>query len=495
MAIKENVLIKRGRVEKSILSYIEENKKTASFRFLRGRRRIGKSTLLKQIISKSSYKCFYFSGALDEGVESCLSRWVQAWSEFNNETELKNYSKKNLSWIVVFKDLAKFAKQHKKNFAIFIDEIQWIAKTQTGFVSLLKENWLVLEHLSNVKIIICGSSFRFFHEYTGGEEKILRGLCTHRDLWLEDLSLNEVHKHFVPHWSKEEVIMAYMMIGGIPYYWQQVPENKSFIQSMNQVFFNPETIFLSEPDEILKIEFNKAGLKTIKEILSALGPLGANVAKIQEKSRIPLSTIQDAIEKLMDYNVLRVKVNFKDKIKKNKNGLMYEVADTFLYFYFNVLQKFKRKILNNDKMDLIFLELLNSNNTLTIENFSGYAFERLLQQLLRKELDRDEKIFKSLDLANCDYHVGSIQSETAQVDVVLQGCSDRKDRWIECRWTKEVSAISELLSQLQKKVAGDNNQSQENIEKIIITNCNLTKSLQEKARKLQIHFLEIDQLF
>lgn len=49
-------------------------------------------------------------------------------------------------------------------------------------------------------------------------------------------------------------------------------------------------------------------------------------------------------------------------------------------------------------MELIFLEFLNSKNTLTIENFSGYSFERLVQQILRKELDRDEGIFKSLDL-------------------------------------------------------------------------------------------------
>jgi hypothetical protein len=49
-------------------------------------------------------------------------------------------------------------------------------------------------------------------------------------------------------------------------------------------------------------------------------------------------------------------------------------------------------------MELIFLELLNSKKTLTIENFSGYSFEILVQQILRKELDRDERIFKSPDL-------------------------------------------------------------------------------------------------
>ena len=54
------------------------------------------------------------------------------------------------------------------------DEIHWIAKRNSGFVSKVKRAWLSWEKAGNIKVIICGSSNRFFDDKTGTASSILR---------------------------------------------------------------------------------------------------------------------------------------------------------------------------------------------------------------------------------------------------------------------------------------------------------------------------------
>lgn len=141
---------------------------------------------------------------MDEKTSRTIQRWVLEWSKLYPQTQLIKYSKNNLNWKVLFEDIALLAKGSKSPLIILLDEIQWLAKSQSGFVSLFKESWLELEKHSQLKFILCGSSNKFFVENSGGEEKILRGLVTHSELWLEDLNLHDLLKNFAPHWSLEE---------------------------------------------------------------------------------------------------------------------------------------------------------------------------------------------------------------------------------------------------------------------------------------------------
>lgn len=462
-------------------SYFTETRKTASLRYLRGRRRIGKSTLLKKIYEKNKSKCFYFSGALDEKTSRTIQRWVQEWSKLYPQTQLIKYSKNNLNWKVLFEDIALLAKDSKSPLIILLDEIQWLAKSQSGFVSLFKESWLELEKHPQLKFILCGSSNKFFIENSGGEEKILRGLVTHSELWLEDLTLHDLHKNFAPHWSLEEVCLGSILLGGIPYYWQQIPEDRSFIQSINEIFFSPNTIFLKEVDEILNLEFNKAGLKTVKLILNTIGIHPATATQITEKTRLPLTTVIDTIEKLVDYEILFAENNVAKKIKKNFRGTNYQILDPYLNFYFAILSKYRRKILENENQQLIFNTLIHSENGLSVLNYSGYAFEKFILRLLKKDQNRTESIFSELDIKNCDYQVGTYRDETKQIDIILNNCSDKLDRLIECRWTHNTTSILQLISDFSNKTI-----SFEKSRKYIITNCPLTEKIKIMAKNNKI---------
>lgn len=482
--------INRKYTSNLLKSFLKKRGRTASLVFLRGRRRIGKSTLLKQICSESKMNPFYFTGAEDESDKKAQLRWIKEWSKINTKTALLKYSSSQLNWTDIFEELYLFAKNHSsKEIAIIIDEIQWVAKAKSGFIGLLKEAWLKLEHCSNLKFIICGSSNRFFHMFTGGEEQILRGLSTHNDIWLYDIPLEELKSSFGQDWDLEEATFAYMCLGGVPYYWQQFPEKFSFIKSFNDLAFTNSTILLKEVSEILRLDFNKAGVETAQEILSAINIMGSDFTTLSKKTRLPLSTLSDLLEKLVEYQLVYTKRFYLANKLKNQRGSIYFLKDPYLNFYISILKPMKRKILQNQDQ-LLFSHILRSKSGFYLDSFSGYAFERFIQNLLEKEVDRKESLFSNLGIKDLDYKVGTFHDAKAQIDLVLFESSDRNLYLIECRWSHNQKLIKECITSLKMK----SQFFKEKKQLAVLTNCKKTKELHFFSKNHGVKLLDLREI-
>lgn len=505
--------IKRSATEIEIEKLLKEKKRTASLCFLRGRRRIGKSTLLQQKHSTST-SCFYFSGVLDENTTNTYKRWVKEWEIFSKETPLSKIATRFLDWKIILLDICRHAQNNKSNFGIFVDEIQWLSKSQSGMIGIFKEVWPQLEKFSNIKIILCGSSNKFFNNFTGGEEKILRGLTTHRNIIPPPLTISQIKENITQHWTLEENVLAYMFMGGVPYYWMQTPQDRSFFQSINAMFFSPSTIFLDEYYEILNLEFNKQGIKTVSKILEVIGIHGAQISSIVERSRLPLSTVIETVANLVKYNILYPKNKLQNRQLQNNNGTIYIIHDHYLLFFFSVLKKHRRSILNNTSNELIFKNIIHSKNGLYIENFTGKAFENLIKQILLKETNRTEQIFLDLDIHNCDYEISEFLSEDVQIDIVIHNSPDRCTRFIECKWTHDPKLISKEITNFKEKVEivfrnyktqlesnctqySNDSKSKNSINQskmFIITNCPMNKQLQQQAQISNVKILTLESL-
>jgi AAA+ ATPase superfamily predicted ATPase len=490
MTFSKKNFIHRKTTEIDFQNLFDDSRRTASMCFLRGRRRVGKSTFIKQINYLYDIPCFIFTGADDESELKTKKRWVKEWMIFYPETQLSQIKTQLLTWKMIFSDLAHFAQKNKQTFCVSIDEIQWIAKGKSGFVSQLKESWLELEKYKNLKLILCGSSNKFFQKYSGGEEQILRGLCTHNDIWMGELNLADLKKHYTPQWSDEEIVFSVMCLGGIPFYWQQLPSELNFIQAFNKLCFTSSSFVLKEIGEILRLEFNRAGVKTVIRFLSFVGFSGKTLENLETQSRTSHATATQLIDKLQDYGLLFRISNFAKTPISTARGQVYILKDPFLNFYFNIIYKLKRKIEINRSNDLIFASLITSKKGIYIPEFTGPAFERFIGHLLETSADRGEKLFAKLNIRNCDFDIGTIKDPSRQIDIVLQNTTDRRDRWIECRWTNDTEQISTLIEELQLKL-----KSTDKADLFIMTNCKLTSQLNSKAEKYRVKLLGLQDLF
>lgn len=424
--------------------FAEQNK--SGFLYVRGRRRVGKTWLLTDW-SAGRKDCIYFSGKKDASKLETLRQFIQTWYQATGSHVLLELKPELLSWDRVFNEILIYQAKRSYKVIFIFDEIQWIAKDGSGFIGSLKTAWVHFEKQGLVSIIVCGSSNKFFSSVVGGEEKILRGIATRAPLWVYPIPLSDVKKFFLPHWSDQQIALTYLMLGGIPYYLSQLEPSLGFIHAINRAVFSRESIFIQEVDEVLGLEFNKAGLQTVKKILAVIGIFGTSQAEIRKNIKIPSSTLSEIFEKIVDYGIVFPEQDLAEPIPLSKSGIeiRYYLKDFYLNFYFSIYQQYSKRILiNRGGKTLLFSDNILNCKGYYIENFSGKAFENLVRYLLENN-SFASRLFTKLQLVDNDFEIGMHRSRTSQIDLVVRHNRDRIVRIIECKWGKEERGEIDVL--------------------------------------------------
>jgi AAA+ ATPase superfamily predicted ATPase len=437
--------IGRPREEAQIIKYLQATTGSGLV-YLRGRRRIGKSELL-EYVGQRIPGCFYFTGIRDETRRLTLRRFADAWAEYSGSVLLAQSDTGRLNWQFLFEQIEDFARSKPQQpINILIDEIQWLAKAQSGFVGHLKLAWQHLERFGNVKFIICGSSNKFFSDNVGGEEKILRGLRTHADIWVRPFSLESVWNNWGADWSLAEATFIYFCLGGVPYYLNMLPRQQGYIASLNQAAFVASSPLLTEVDEVLRLEFNRRSLPTIKRIVSTLGMSGRSEKEIALAARLAQSTTSESLDKLVEYGLVYPQTIF-GKVSQRDRGMRYELRDPYLNFYFNVLVKYSRAISANTTR-LILADLLPQAPSLYLPNFTGRSFELLVRGCLENDLEQELQLTKGLGLGHGEIEYSSYFSTDQQIDLVITDPATRTVHVIECKWTFDSALLKTDLTKL-----------------------------------------------
>ena len=483
----ETISIRRTKAELELKSFLSETGRSGLVYF-RGRRRIGKTTLLKKL-QETTPNVFYFIGISDETNRDTLVRFAKSWDEFVGKDTLSKIKRSELDWSLCFDHITKHAADNSKIvIAIIFDEIQWIAKTRAGFVGTIKDKWIDWEKAKNIKLIICGSSNKFFLDQAGGEEKILRGMKTSSDIVLSPITAKEVRSYYFPDWSVDEVMLLYMMVGGVPYYLNQIPRGIGFIRALNWTFFTKKTIFLSEVDEILNIEFNKAGVLTGKKILRSLGAQGGTFSQISDQLKMSSAALFEALNKLVDYSLLKEKALYPRNGRK-KSAILYFYDDPYLLFYFCCLERMRVSIEENDKQ-LLICQLLGSEKSHYIANFSGRAFEIYIRNLLLSpSTDVQNTLLELMGLPDRDFELYDSLGTEGSGEFVLVHRKLRTHIVIECKWTQSLGVVKDGIAQLVKYECPD---TRLRVERVLITNYKVGSKLVEHASQQSVRLIDIE---
>ena len=363
-------------------------------------------------------------------------------------------------------------------------------------MSKLKKAWLSWEKLGNIKAIICGSSNRFFDDKTAQASSVLRGLRTHADVWVRPFSLGEVRRHFFPQWGHEEIALLYMMVGGVPYYLNQIPDIKNFIKAINTAFFTQSTIFIDELDEILNLDFSRASRARIRRLLASLGQEGKTVANICRATGISESSVRENIEKLVDYGLVFEKIQMGTAAKNNKSGTRYVMRDFYLNFYFQLIDKLRSEIKDNQRKNL-FSNLLASKQGYHIPNFSGHAFELLIESVIdcRANSSMSESVFNKLGIHERGYRWGPYWEQGAtQVDLIVESGADRESRVLEAKWiTRKAGVAHGYLAEVQQK--GYIPPRGYGLSFYLVLSQAPTQGLRKAAKRQDVQIVELSDLF
>ncbi len=398
-------------LEKQILTGILE-KPESQFVAMYGRRRIGKTFLIRRTFQKNMV--FECSGLIEGDKHAMLENFWNGIKKINNNTEP---IKRPRSWIKAFSELEKCIEQipnSKKKKVIFLDELPWFDTPKSGFMPAFANFWnSFCSKRSDILLIICGSAaswiIRKIVNARGGLHNRL-----HRTIRLEPFTLVET-KLFLRakkvQMIEKDICQLYMCIGGIPFYLDQIQNGKSISQILDDLFFRPAAILASEFTNLYAALFknHEKHLSVVKALhTKTKGLTRSEIIKASFKNSggglsLVLQELEECgfVQKHVDYD------------KPKEDGL-YRLVDEFTIFYFKHIYEKRGQIKAH--------ELVNSN---AFRVWSGYAFENLCFRHIHK-------IAEVLGISGINFNVfsfvdkGSQESTGAQIDMVI----DRADNCV-----------------------------------------------------------------
>ena len=206
-------LIGREREIKILSKCVESDK--AEFVAIYGRRRVGKTFLVKQFFADQFD--FYTSGIYQGSKRDQLALFNKQLNKYSNNA----YPIPN-TWFEAFDQLEHYLTRLKKRrIILFFDELPWMDAPRSKFLQALESFWnMYASTKPNLKLIVCGSATTWMMSKLIGHKGGLynRLTCSIR---LEQFTLRETETYLKSRgmtWQRQQIVDCYMTIGGTPYY-------------------------------------------------------------------------------------------------------------------------------------------------------------------------------------------------------------------------------------------------------------------------------------
>ena len=399
-----------GRKQESRLlnSYLQSGR--AEFVVLYGRRRVGKTFLVRELLSK--HFAFYVTGLSPVDNEQGADKKYQLLNFFT-ELKLRGFEGEiPTSWMEAFGQLRSYLESldQTKRQVIFIDEMPWMDTPKSGFLVAFEAFWNGwASGRSNLMLIVCGSVTSWIIKKLLKNKGGLHNRTTH-EMYLAPFTLAECEKLAESNgvkMSRYDYLNAYMVLGGIPFYWLQLQSRLSLAQNIDSLFFASKRAPMNgEFEKLMHSLFRKPEnyIKILVVLSKKRGGLTRDeLAKaIKKESGGALTKI---LEDLEDSDFITSYVPIKS------NGCTYyKLTDLFTMFYLRFVQ-------SGENTDPSFWS--HSLNTPEHNTWAGLSFETVCSLHL-------EQIKKALSINGvlCNHHSFVTKSNKgAQIDLVL----DRAD--------------------------------------------------------------------
>ncbi|MCF6309085.1 MAG: ATP-binding protein [Sulfurimonas sp.] len=337
------------------LQILEDEYDSKDFRFsvLYGRRRVGKTTLLKKYIQNRP--AIYFLVTL-ESVHIVLKRFKTIVADFFNDDFLRDIELKDIKQL--FNYIA--SKDQKQKLIIIIDEFQYLTKIDKSIPSQFQ--YIVDEILksSSIHLILCGSIISMMYEQTLSYSSPLYGRRTSA-IKLEALKFKYLDRFF-ENKTQNELIELYAVLYGVPKYLEIFKDTKNIFTSIEKNILSTSAYLFDEPRYILQNEVNEP--ITYFTILETIASGEHKIGNIASKLNKNVQNITSFMSKLIELDIIYKDVPVTEvNPEKSKKGL-YFIKDNFFRFWFLYVLNYKSQLeLDNTKFVLAKIK----------ENFSGYV--------------------------------------------------------------------------------------------------------------------------
>ena len=388
--------------------------KKAEFGIIYGRRRLGKTFLVKKFAEGKRH--FYFLAKqepIELEFESFRSKFAK---KFNIFTEARN-------WEELFADIATEAKKHREKLVIAIDEFPYWVIKHRPILSEFQYLWDELLTSENVMLILLGSYVSVMEQEVLGGKSPLFGRSTVR-INLQEMPLNSL-PGFLPKLSIEDIVLTYGVTDTIPYYLSFMDGCRSFREVLKRCLVQSSPLY-SDAELLLSSELRE--YNTYLNILKAIFDGATKMNEISGRSKVDITNMPKYLGTLVRMRLLK-KTKPATASPKEKNYL-YELEDNYFKFWLTYIYPYKAEIEESPDSHMGFIMK-------DYGRYMGSIFEKFCRRLLPKAVP-------GFPASGRWWH------KDKEMDIVALNDSGKEILFAECKWQEGVDAEA-ILEELKEK--------------------------------------------
>jgi len=396
-----------------------------------GRRRVGKTTLIKEFI-KDKRAIYFLAREADSAVNL---------TNFSNDVyavtaqEMKGGSF-FADWEKAFDYIYALAKDER--LILVIDEFPYLASGYRPISSILQAH--IDNHWKDSKLflILCGSSMSLMEKQVLAYKSPLYGRRTAQFKVLPFSFYGSLP--FLAGYSKQEQAILYGITGGIPEYLNKINPAKSLRENIIDLYLSPSGHLFEEPSNLLKQELREPS--TYNGIIEAIAGGASRLNEIATKCSMESNKCAKYLKSLIALGIVRKEWPVTESASSKRS--IYLLDDMMFRFWYRFVFPNMSGIVSELGEAIYDAEIAPA-----LPAYMGLVFEEICKQYI---IEQAKINAAPLLPGNLGRWWGNNPQEKRQEEIDI--LSYRKDAALfgECKWTKEPVGL-ELLEDLRRKSA------------------------------------------
>lgn len=385
-----------------------------------GRRRVGKTELLKQFCTDRLHMYFLASQEAEHRQREKFIDQVAAF--FDDRTPRID------GWDEAFDYLGE--KLQSEAVVVVIDEFPYLVAENDSVPSYVQG--FVDEQLQETDsmLILCGSSVSTMESAVLGHKSPLYGRRTGQ-LNVQPFSFQQARA--VIDYETVDAIRSYAVTGGTPMYLTLFDYGRSLAENVRSQVLSPSAVLYNEPEFLLRTELrNPARYMSILEAV-AMGHTTPN--EISGATGIDAGPLSKYLQTLRQLRLIDREVPVTASAKKSKRS-RYRVADEFLRFWFRYVEPNRSSI--EEAPDIVYDGTIAPDLPMHV----AITFEDVCKEAVWEGIRRGE--FEPYS------EVGRWWYNKDEIDIVGLAPNDDRILFAECKWTSDPVGTA-LVEDLQTK--------------------------------------------
>lgn len=287
-----------------------------------GRRRIGKSELIKESYKSENCKVIYYECIKVSEESNTCSFSAVIGNVFNLPTPSFSSFAKAVEFL--------FKQSINEKIILVLDEYPYLREKIQGCDSIFQKIIDTYAFNCKMKLILCGSYVDIMEKLIAEDNPLYKRISIALNIKQMDYYESAM---FYPRFSNEDKVKIYSVFGGLPYYNRFIDDSKTVKENIIELVASKGARFENDPMTSLETEISK--MTNANETFLSIAKGKVKFNDILNSSHVSSSpTLDDTLKRLILMDVIKKEYPINDETEKKS---LYSISDRMSRFFYRYI--------------------------------------------------------------------------------------------------------------------------------------------------------------